>query len=136
MKILLDTNVILDVWLAREPFWRDSARLLAKVERGEVEGILSPTTVTTLHYLGKKQLGEKKARELVKSLVRICAVGLISEQTFNRTIETKITDFEDAVLATLARDEGVDYIATRNCRDFRRSLIPAKEPAELVNTPE
>lgn len=127
----MDTNIILDVWLAREPFWRDSAKLLGLIEQNEFNGIISPTTVTTLHYLAKKNLGDMKARDLIKNLLDICTVGKISEDTFHRALEFGISDFEDAVLSALACDENADYIATRNIRDFRKSPITAKEPAQL-----
>ncbi|MEX0323422.1 MAG: PIN domain-containing protein [Puniceicoccaceae bacterium] len=132
MKILVDTNIILDVWLAREPFWRDSAKVLGLIEQNKFKGIISPTTVTTLHYLSKKKLGEKKARELIKNLLKICTVGKVMEDTFHQALDFDIPDFEDAVLSALARDEHADYIATRNIRDFRKSPITAKEPAQLT----
>lgn len=128
MKVLLDTNVILDVWLAREPFWRDSAKLLGKVEEKEIKGVICPTTVTTLHYLGKKVLGEKKARALIKNIIGICEIGGISNQSFQSALESKVIDFEDAVIESVALLTAVDYIATRNLKDFRKSRIEAKEP--------
>ena len=132
MKVLLDTNVILDVWLAREPFWRDSAKLLGKVERKEIEGVICPTTVTTLHYLGKKILGEKKARSLIHGILDICEIGELSQRTFNRALESKVNDFEDAVIESVAILMEVDYIATRNLKDFRRSKVEAQNPPFFV----
>lgn len=131
MRVLLDTNVILDVWLAREPFWRDSASLLAKAETKKIEGWLCPTTITTLHYLGRKVLGEKKTRNLLKQLMQVCIVGKMSEETFSRALESKIPDFEDAVVESVSISCQVDVIATRNTSDFKRSRIPAKEPSEI-----
>jgi len=131
MKVLLDTNVILDVWLAREPFWKDSAALLAKAERKEIEGWISPTTITTLHYLGKKVLGEQKARALLEGLIDICQVGSMSTQTFKSALSSEITDFEDAVIEAVSIGSSVDLIATRNTKDFRNSRIPTKEPSQL-----
>jgi predicted nucleic acid-binding protein len=128
MKVLLDTNVILDVWLAREPFWRDSARLLGKVEGKEIQGVICPTTITTLHYLGKKVLGEKKARMLLKGIMDICKIGEISKRSFSNALESKVGDFEDAVIESVAHLMAVDYIATRNVKDFRRSKVEAQEP--------
>lgn len=132
MKILLDTNVILDVWLAREPFWRDSAKLLAKIERKEIKGVICPTAVTTLHYLGKKALGEEKARNLINSLLEILKIGRVTKGSFMKALESEIKDFEDAVIESVAIIEAVDYIATRNLKDFRKSRVEAKEPAGFI----
>lgn len=132
MKVLLDTNVILDVWLAREPFWKDSATLLAKAETKEIEGWICPTTVTTLHYLGKKVLGEKNTRSLLDQLIAICKVGKLSRQTFKVALESDITDFEDAVIEAVCIASDVDLIATRNIGDFKKSKIPAREPSQIM----
>lgn len=131
MRVLLDTNVILDVWLAREPFWKDSAAVLAKAERKEIEGWICPTTITTLHYLGKRVLGEQKTRSLLDQLITICKVGKMSRQTFKAALENEITDFEDAVIEAVSIGSGVDMIATRNIGDFKKSKIPAKEPSQI-----
>ena len=132
MKILLDTNVILDVWLAREPFWRDSARLLGKIERGEIIGVICPTSITTLHYLGKKVLGEHKARKLISDLLQITKLGNISKTSFKNALESKIVDFEDAVIESVALSENLEFIATRNLKDFKKSRVGAKEPADFI----
>lgn len=131
MKVLLDTNVILDVWLAREPFWRDSAHLLARVEKKEVEGWVSPTTITTLHYLGRRVLGEKKARLLLESLLEITSLGKLSVRVFRSALTSKVTDFEDAVIEAVARHNSIDLIATRNLKDFKKSIVPAKDPSKI-----
>jgi len=131
MRVVLDTNVILDVWLAREPFWRDSAELLGLVESEEIEGVICPTTVTTLHYLAKKVLGEKKARNLIEELLKICEVGGMGSGVFREALKSGIKDFEDAVIEAIAIESGADYIATRNIKDFKKSKIPVREPVEL-----
>lgn len=131
MRILLDTNVILDVWLAREPFWKDSAAILAKAENKEIEGWICPTTITTLQYLCKKVLGEQKTRALLDQLITICKVGNMSRQTFKVALESEITDFEDAVIEAVSIGSDIDLIATRNTTDFKKSKVPAKEPAQI-----
>jgi predicted nucleic acid-binding protein len=131
MKVMLDTNVILDVWLAREPFWPDSVQLLARVEGGEIEGWLCPTTVTTLHYLAKKVLGETKARLRIEELLTLCHVGHMSANTFTSALASDLNDFEDAVIEAVSVEAHLDYIATRNLKDFAQSRVPAKEPAHI-----
>lgn len=128
---MLDTNVILDVWLAREPFWRDSAHLLARVEKKEIEGWICPTTVTTLHYLGKKVLGEKRTRVLLESLLEISNLGVLSSRVFTSALASKVADFEDAVIEAVALHNAIDLIATRNTKDFRKSQVTAKEPSKI-----
>jgi len=132
VNVLLDTNVVLDVWLAREPFWRDSAKLLAKVERKEIAGVICPTTVTTLYYLGTKAVGKQRARRLVHSLLEISKVGVVSKESLAQALNSEIKDFEDAVIEAVAMIEGVDFIATRNLKDFRKSRVDARDPAYFI----
>jgi predicted nucleic acid-binding protein len=131
VKILLDTNVILDVWLGREPFWRESARLLGAVEQKVHQGILCPTTVTTLHFLGRKVLGDAKARLLVEQLLGICDVARVTHATFTDALGSRLRDFEDAVIEAAALGGEVDAIATRNTKDFRHSRVPVREPGRF-----
>lgn len=131
MKVMLDTNVILDVWLAREPFWPDSASLVGRIEKGELEAWLCPTTVTTLHYLAKKVLGEEKARALIGQLVQLCQVGAMTQRTIQNALESGLPDFEDAVIEAVALESGVELIATRDAKHFRKSKIKAKEPSQI-----
>ena len=132
MRVLLDTNVILDVWFAREPYWRDSAKLLGMAEAKEITAVICPTTVTTLHYLGKKVLGEQKARSLINSLIGICEIAELSVESFQIALESDVKDFEDAVIESVAVSGSIDYIATRNLKDFKNSRVKTKEPSCFV----
>ena len=132
MKVLVDTNVILDVWLAREPFWRDSAKLIGRIEERKVEGYVCPTTITTLHYLGKKVLGEKKARKLLGQLLELFQVGEIRSDEFVFALKSKVKDYEDAVIEAVGVREKVDVIATRDVDDFKNSQVPSLEPSQLI----
>jgi predicted nucleic acid-binding protein len=131
VKVLIDTNVILDVWLAREPFLPDSARILSAAEKKRISGVICPTTVTTLHYLAKKELGESKARELLRSLLKICSVGALRRLEISDALQSKIDDFEDAVIEAVALNAGAEVIATRNVQDFKDSRVPAMEPNSI-----
>ncbi len=131
MRVMIDTNVILDIWLVREPFWKDSAALLAKAEKKEIEGWICPTTITTLHYLGRKVLGEQKTRDLLESLLQICSVGNMSAKTFKTALSSEIKDFEDAVIEAVSLGSNIDVIATRNIKDFKKSEVPAQEPSQI-----
>lgn len=131
MKVLIDTNVILDVLLARQPFLPASARILSAAEQKKISGVICQTTVTTLHYLVKKHRGEAKARELLKALLRICSVGTFRRAEIDDALASKIKDFEDAVIEAVALKTSSEIIATRNTEDFKGSRVPAREPQSI-----
>ncbi len=133
MKVLFDTNVILDVLLDREPFADDALYLLAKVERSEIIGFVCATTITTLHYLITKALGPKKASHYIDLLISLFIIAPVNRLVLEKAIRSKFNDFEDAVIYESALLAGAQYIVTRNTIDFRKSQLPVFEPSELIN---
>ncbi|GAB6161733.1 PIN domain-containing protein [Desulfothermus naphthae] len=136
MRILFDTNVILDVLLEREPFVKDALYLLAKVERSEINGFICATTVTTIYYLVNKALGQKEATRHIRTLLSIFEIAPVNRAVIEEALNLKFSDFEDAVLYVSALTVGVDCIVTRNCSDFKRPKIPVYAPDELVKVIE
>ena len=129
--MFLDTNVILDVLLERLPFAEPAAMLLAKAERGEIQGFACATTVTTIFYLARKAVGRELARGQVGDLLLILDVAPVNRAVLERAAESEIDDFEDAVIVESARQVQARAILTRNERDFAKSPIPAYSPNSL-----
>ena len=133
MKLLLDTNVVLDVLLARSPFEVDSAALMAAVETGAAEGFLCATTVTTIHYLMAKAVGRKTAERHIGALLRIFQIAPVTDVVLLSALGGKARDFEDAVLLESARAVSVDAIITRNPSDFPKDAgISIHMPGDIV----
>ena len=133
MKVLFDTNVILDVLLDREPFVHDSLYLLSKVEQSEITGFVCATTITTIHYLASKALGADEALRHINSLLSLFVIAPVNRLVLENALQSKINDFEDAVLHEAAQHAGAKYIVTRNNIDFKKSRLAVFEPLELVN---
>lgn len=133
MKVLFDTNVILDVLLDREPFADDSSFLLSKVERSEIIGFVCATTITTIHYLATKALGVNVASRHINSLLSLFVVAPVNRLVLENAARSKLNDFEDAVLYEAALHAGAEYIVTRNSIDFKKSQLPVLEPREFIN---
>ena len=132
MKILFDTNVILDVLLDRDPFSEPASYLLSRVERSEINGFVCATTITTIYYLTAKILGPKAAIPHIDSLLSLFEIAPVNRAVLENAMSTKFNDFEDAVLHEAARRAGVEYIVTRNVVDFRNSKLPVYEPMEFI----
>ena len=132
MKVLFDTNIILDVLLDRMPFAEKASYLMAKAEKGDIEGFLGATSVTTLFYLLQKTLGEKIAKGKIKVLLSIFEPLPINRRILEKALEAPFTDFEDAVLHEAAYYAGLEYILTRNERDFKKSKLPVLNPTEFI----
>lgn len=132
MKILFDTNVILDVMLLRNPFYESSSLILAQVELKNIEGFVCSTTVTTIHYLVEKVKGSKIALSQIENILKIFQISQVDKSCLESALKSKIEDYEDAVLDESATRERVDGIVTRNIKDFKQSKLNIYDPEELL----
>lgn len=132
MRVLFDTNVVLDLLLDREPFALDAARCFSMVESGEIEGWLCASTVTTLHYLIRKSSGASKALEGISTLMSFFKIAPVNKAVLESAMSLPFKDFEDAVLHEAARYSNVDVIVTRNIADFKNSSIQVQSPGSLL----
>lgn len=131
MKVLFDTNVVLDVLLAREPHVRFAAPLMAMADRGAIEGVVSATTVTTIHYIAAKAVGRDAAAGHVRQLLAVFGVAGVDRDVLIAALDIDLDDYEDAVLHEAGRADAVAAIVTRNGKDFAGATIPVFEPGEL-----
>ena len=118
MKILVDTNVILDVLFEREPFVAHSSSIMGRVERRTLNGILCATTLTTIHYLTCKTIGKAKGSAAIKKLLQIYQVALVDQAILVHALDSGFNDFEHAVLYAAAIQAGAEAIITRNPKTF------------------
>ena len=132
MKVMVDTNVILDVLLAREHFVDHAAQILGMIERSELEGHLCATTITTIDYLLNRSLTKKQSRDTLHRLMQLFEIAPVNRSVIEEALASKISDFEDAVLAQSGILAGVDLIITRNLKDFKKSTVRVVEPIEFL----
>jgi predicted nucleic acid-binding protein len=132
MKVLVDTNVWLDVLQDRKPFYQDSARALTLLEGPRHAALMSATSVTTIFYLVAKKSNHKAALEQVRRLLEHYSVVAIDGAVVRDALSSESDDYEDAVLEHAAQRAGLDAIVTRNTKDFVGSRLAIYTPAELV----
>ncbi len=133
MKVLFDTNVILDVLIDREPFAEAATYLMTKVEQSEIIGYLGATTITTIYYLLQKSLGNKKAAEKVGILLSIFEIIPVNRIILESALKSDFLDFEDSVLHEGGCHVGVEYVITRDTKGFRGANVPVFNPVEFIN---
>ena len=136
MRVLVDTNVVLDVLLERRPFAEAATRIFALVEESRIEGFLCATTVTTVDYLLRQALPPAKARDTLRRLLDLFEIAPVNRPVLEQALRSGISDFEDAVLEQAGRLVSVDAITTRNGKDFKKSTVPIFDPAELLSAVE
>ncbi len=127
MKVLFDTNVVLDVLLRRRPFYEAAAKLFAYVELREIEGCLGATTATTLYYFMEKALGSDARTEL-RRLLELFEIATVDKKVLDKAVTSPVEDYEDAVLTEAALMAGLDAVVTRNARDFKNAPLKVFVP--------
>lgn len=124
MKILTDTNIVLDVILKREPFYTMSMDVLRLAQREDIQEYVSASAITDIYYLSYRQLRDKKlVKRLIKNLLTVVSVAYVSEREIFKAIELDWPDFEDTVQYSVALLQQMEGIVTRNPEDFKRSEI-------------
>ncbi len=134
MRVLVDTNLVLDVLLDRRPFAEAATQVFALVEESRIEGFLCATTITTVDYLLGQALAPEKARDALKKLLDLFEIAPVNRPVLEQALRSGISDFEDAVLEQAGRLVAADAITTRNIRDFEKSTVTVYDPGELIST--
>ena len=130
--ILLDTDVLIDVALDRAPHAESSVALLELLERRPRMAFVAWHTVANFFYLVRASRGAEQARDFLVDLTGFVTVAPTDTDDLRYAASLPLPDLEDAMQVAAARACGAQYIATRNVKDFRKSPVPARTPAELL----
>jgi predicted nucleic acid-binding protein len=133
-RILLDTNVLLDIALDRKPLSDVALSVLKIIEIRNFHVFVSATTVTDLWYIMVRQLGQETAMRYLVEFLDVIRVAEVNQSTINKAIEITQNDFEDAVQGAVALDSELEIIVTRNRKDFNFVGVFAVSPEEFVKT--
>lgn len=132
LKIIFDTNVILDVLLDRRPHALAASLLMVEVERRRLHGLVGATTVTTIHYLATRAIGATRAGRRVRDLLALFDVAAVCKAALNDALSLNFRDYEDAALHEAGRRAGATGIVTRDPGGFSRATLPVYAPDELL----
>ena len=132
MKLLLDTNIIIDVLTKRQGY-EESLALIKHCELGKASGFISATTVTDVVYILRKHIPPADVRDAVQTLLVIVDVAGVLKGDISAAFLSNMQDFEDAVQSACALRIGAAYIVTRNLKDFEASPVPAASPGAVLD---
>ena len=133
MRLMIDTNIFLDVLTQREPFYADSKAVLKLCESKKVQGFLSASSITDIFYLVHRYLySTEMAYKALGSVLDIAKVLSVTNDDVLNAYLTRAADFEDCLLATCAKSNKCDAIVTRNKKDYLTFGITLLSPEELL----
>ena len=132
IRVLVDLNVIIDVMQNRQPFYEDSAGVVDAVARQEVVGWLAAHSIMTLFYIISRTCNREAAVQAVTGLLESFTVAKVDDTVIREALGLGWKDFEDAVQMASAGAEGVDYLITRNIKDFQSGPVQVIQPAAFL----
>ena len=133
MKILIDTNVIIDALTSREP-WNESAeKIFIMAANNIVDMYITASSATDIYYLVRKHLhNAETARQVMSKLYSLVGILEVKQEDCIDALASPITDYEDAVVEQVARRSGVECIVTRNQKDYELGLTKVFLPDDFI----
>jgi predicted nucleic acid-binding protein len=134
LKVIIDSNVIIDILQHREPYFQNSYRAILLGLQEKLETLLSASAVADIYFIISRNISDtKKVQDKINAiniLIKICDT---TSEDVNTALSLNMTNFEDAMIAAIAKREGADYIVTRNEEAFTGSPVPAISPSQLLD---
>lgn len=132
-NLFLDTNILVDLIADRKPHSKFATAIFTKAESKKVKLFTSSHSIATCHYLLKKYMAEQKLRKVLYDLLDYVEAIAITEPMLRRGLKSPHKDFEDGlqILAAYAVPH-IDFIVTRNIKDFKKSEITVLSPDEVL----
>jgi predicted nucleic acid-binding protein len=133
-KAFIDTDVILDFMIAREPFALDAARIFALAENKEILVCTTGLVFSNAYYVLRKLGTHKKVIEKLTQLARLVEIIGLSKDAVIQALGSDFSDFEDALQHYAALREGVNIIVTRNTKDYKSSQLAVLSPDQYLKS--
>jgi predicted nucleic acid-binding protein len=114
VKLLIDTNVILDVFLLREPNSIVALEIFKLIKSEKVEAFTTASSITDIYYITEKRLGENKARTALRNLINLLGIISVEGEDCVQALDLPLPDFEDALVTVCATKADIDYIITND----------------------
>ncbi len=133
MKVLIDTNIIIDALTGREPF-REAAEKIFILAANQIEELyITANSVTDIYYLIRKHLHDsEQTKHTMAKLFELFYILDVTSEDCQKALWIDIKDYEDAVISVCANRNHIDYIITRNIKDYKYSNTPAILPDAFI----
>jgi predicted nucleic acid-binding protein len=134
-KILIDTNIIIDLLAKREPFYEEAALLFTFADKQKIHLCVSALTIANTNYILLQSKKPEEAKLILRKLKLIVEVLSLDEKIIGLSLNDKdFKDFEDALQYFSAIENDVDIIITRNLKDFQKAKLPVMTAAQFLET--
>lgn len=132
-KVLIDTDILIDFFMDREPFADSAETILVLCEDGKIDGFITSVIYSNCYYLLRKTASHNKVVRQLRKLLDILNVLVTDKETLVQALDSEFNDFEDAIQSFSAIQHGeIQAVITRNTKDYRKSNLPVFTPDEFL----
>lgn len=135
-KILLDTNIILDLLVCRMPFYTEAAELFSLADKKKLTLSISSLCLADIHYILSRQNPEMEVRKILRKFKVLVTVLSLDDKITDLALNSEFKDFEDAIQYFTAIENEQELIITRNQSDFKYCKIPVMTAGEFIKSIE
>ena len=132
MKVLIDTNIVIDVALERHLHFANSDRLLALSEQNIIEGYLSASTLSDIYYIVRRDKGRVATLDFIQKICSFLQIATVDTTVIQMALNANFNDFEDSIQYSTAICSCLDVIVTRNPQDFPVTVPRILTPSQLI----
>ena len=132
MRVLLDTNIILDLLLKRDPWFSEAKALFDAHAEGKLAAHISASMLTDVFYIVGRLLGREQARVAVQTCLSAFEVCAVDREALEAAIALPGADFEDNLQLVCANRSNLAAIVTRDKDGFAGADMPVLSPAEMI----
>ena len=132
IKTFVDSDIILDLLQERKPFFKDALTLFALIEKGNIQGYVSPLIFSNLYYILRKFRNAKFAVSSLLRLKLLVKILPINEKIINLALSSDFKDFEDAIQYYSVLENNIPHLITRNKKDYKKSDLVICNSKELL----
>ena len=133
-KILVDTNIIIDLIAKREGFYEEAARLFSLADHKKIGLYVSSLSFANAHYILSRQLSDDKTREVLRKLKVLVKIVPLDSIILDKSLNSVFNDFEDAIQYYTAIEASAHIIVTRNLKDFKKSVLPVMTAGQFIKS--
>ena len=134
MKVMIDSNVVLDFILHRQPWYTNAALIFGLAQRNIINGYITASAITDIFYIARKQLDKSTTKEAMKRLLQVFKPATVTDNHIYQALDLNWDDFEDSVQFIVGESIAANYIITRDTQDFSSASIPAIIPERFLET--
>ncbi|HHS95815.1 MAG TPA: PIN domain-containing protein [Phaeodactylibacter sp.] len=131
-QVFLDTDVIMDFLIMRQPFAVESMKLMEYSNRNTLKLYISSLSLSNIYYLISRIENKSKSREKIKGILKLVETLSVHKSTIEKAVYSEFKDFEDAIQNFCAKENGIKSIITRNTKDYSKSSLSIQTPKEFI----